>query len=256
MGSGTACILRRCGFKVILSEIPNPEAIRRTVTFSDAVFEGHSEVEDVRAKLVQSVEEMQAVLSQGEIPLFIDNADFLLSIKPHIYIDARMLKEKSEGFLDFADFTVGLGAGFQAGRDCSVVIETMRGHNLGKIIYEGGAMDDTKTPAELGGESVKRVIYSEQAGMIEWKVDFGDIVKEGEVLGQINDEIDVCTRVNGVVRGLISPRVKVRKNMKIADVDPRGLDIDYYSISDKARSIGRGALEAILVYLDKLQSEV
>jgi len=247
-GSAAAHVLKNTGFRVILSELAEPLAIRRTVTFSDAVYDKRSEVEGLTAELADE-HTFENVLEMNDIPVLIDDAGVILSLKPDLVVDARMLKSKSESLKHYAAFTVGLGTGFTAAEDCHAVIETMRGHDLGKIIWEGRAMADTGVPAELGGESNRRVIYSAAAGKAVWKVDFGDMVKRGEIIGRIDDGTKILAQIDGMVRGLISPQTPFGRKIKIADIDPRGEEVDYLSISDKSRSIGRGVLEAVLLYL-------
>ena len=248
VGSAAAHVLKNTGFRVILSELTEPLAIRRTVTFSDAIYDMRSEVEGIKAEFC-GLKMVEHVLTSNQIPLLIDDANTLLSLKPDIVIDARMLKRNNAGFKHFAPFTIGLGTGFTAGEDCHAVIETMRGHDLGRIIWEGRALADTGVPAELGGESNRRVIYSASAGKAEWDAGFGETVMSGDIIGRMDDGTKISAQINGMVRGLISPQSTFGKNVKIADIDPRGKEVDYLGISDKSRSIGRGVLEAVLVYL-------
>ena len=247
MGSAVAHILKRTGFRVIISELPYPLAIRRTVTFSDAVFGVPAEVEGITARRTDA-DSTGVVSNDSHIPLYIDDPEKLLSLKPDIVVDGRMLKDMSESFIHYAPFTIGLGTGFIAQVDCHIVIETMRGHTLGRIFKAGSALPDTKTPAELGGESLKRVIYAEGAGKVEWKVGFGDLVTVDDIIGRISNETEITAPISGIVRGLISPHTPIAPGAKIGDIDPRGKDIDFRSISDKACSIGRGVLEAVLIY--------
>lgn len=248
VGSAAAHVLKNTGFRVILSELPEPLAIRRTVTFSDAVYDQRAQVEGITAEFADA-RTFERVFEHHYIPLLIDHAPSILTLKPDLVIDARMLKNKSESFRHFAAFTVGLGSGFTAPEDCHAVIETMRGHDLGKIIWEGRAMADTGVPAELGGESNRRVVYSSAAGKAVWKVCFGDLIGQGSVMGETTGGIEIIAPLGGIVRGLISPQTSFTDKTKIADIDPRGKEIDYLSISDKSRSIGRGVLEAVLLCL-------
>ena len=254
LGSAAACVLHNAGFPVFISELARPLAIRRTVTFSDAVFDGEFWVEEVKAVKCDT-DSIDTIISIGNIPFLLDEPNKLTAIQPHIIVDARMLKHYVDSIVDEAPFTIGLGCGFKAGRNCHAVIETMRGHNLGRILWEGSAQTDTRIPGEIGGESARRVIYAGAEGAVEWRVDFGDIVGEGDIIGIIDRNHEIRAPFKGMVRGLISPNVRMAKGLKIADIDPRGEDVDYKSISDKARAVGRGVLEAVLVYLQQNDSD-
>jgi xanthine dehydrogenase accessory factor len=245
LGSAAAVSLRRVGLRVLLSEIENPLAIRRTVAFSDAVFgESVKKVEGISSKLTD-LNDHKYVMDNGIIPVVIDQDGIIVKVLPDVIIDARMLKISMKSMIHDARFTVGLGPGFTAGETCHAVIETNRGHSLGRIIWDGSAIPDTGIPGNLGGETEKRVIRATASGRIEWNVDFGEKVDAGQNLGLINGQKEVISFISGMVRGLISPKISVVKNMKIADIDPRGSAIDVYEISDKARSVGRGVLESI-----------
>ncbi|MCH8070204.1 MAG: EF2563 family selenium-dependent molybdenum hydroxylase system protein [Candidatus Marinimicrobia bacterium] len=250
LGSATAHILHNVGFHVFLSELPLPLAIRRTVTFSDAVFLGETEVEGTKA-VYYDINSIPEKTPPDHIPIQVDSPENILRLQPNILVDARMIKQYRENMMDYAPFVIGLGPGFEVGENCHVVIETMRGHDLGRIIWNGAALPNTKVPGEVGGETVRRVIYAPAEGTLEWQVDFGEIVSENDLMGTINKKYEIRAPFRGIVRGLISPQVLMRKGLKIADVDPRGEVVDYKSISDKSRSIGRGVLEAILIHLRK-----
>lgn len=253
MASAVAVVLQRVGFPVILTELPIPLAIRRTVCFSDAMLDGTAAVEGIQAvKLDYPSEgfEPSEGLTSGKIPVLTDSKELMKNIKPEFYIDARLLKKSVKDRRSLAQFTVGLGPGFTVGENCNVIIETMRGHNLGRVIWHDSAAPNTGVPGKIGGESAKRVVYSPGVGNIKWLVDFGEIVKQNQVLGKLG-EIEIKSHINGIVRGLISPKVNMTKGMKIADVDPRGIEVDYTTISDKARCVGRGVLEAIMIHLNQ-----
>ncbi len=249
LGSAVACVLHRCGFSVILTELPQPLAIRRPVTFSDAMLTGESAVEGItgiraipdQVDEILQKEEAIAVLEDGYIRRILSRKDIL--------VDARMLKKAVPDMRKDAFLVIGLGPGFTVGENCHAVIETHRGHDLGRVIRLGSPQADTGVPGEIGGESGKRVIRAPADGVVTWQVDFGQIVKQGQVIGIVNGA-EIITPIGGMVRGLISPKVAVSKGMKIADVDPRGETVDYQKISDKALCIGRGVLEVILVLYD------
>lgn len=248
IGSATAVSLTKAGFKVVISEINPPLAIRRTVTFSDAVIDGDTSVVGIQVKL-QTLEQYRNQDTRGFIPLFIDDPNQILSLKPSIIIDARMIKSYNEDYRGWANHVIGFGPGFSANQNCHTVIETMRGHNLGKIISVGEPMKNTDIPGIIGGESNRRVLYASNKGKLEWDVDFGDIIEEKQRLGTIDNTIEILAPFSGMVRGLIHPAVPMKPGLKIADVDPRGKEIDFTSLSDKSRSLGRAALEAIMIFI-------
>ncbi len=251
MASAVGVVLHRVGFPVVLTELPIPFAIRRTVCFSDAMLNGSAEVEGIQA-IKTDYNNYLDIIRNRKIPVLTDSIEIIKNIKPKFLIDARLLKISVSDRRSLSQFTVGLGPGFTVGKNCDAVIETMRGHNLGRVIWQGSASPNTGVPGKIGGESAKRVIRSKGAGKISWLVDFGEIVKQNQVLGNLG-EIEIKSHINGIVRGLISPKVNTTKGMKIADVDPRGMEVDYTTISDKARCVGRGVLEAIMVHLKQFQ---
>ena len=249
MASAVAVVLHRVGFSVVMTELSIPLAIRRTVAFSDAILDGTTQVEGIQSVKADCNNYLD-ILRNRNIPVLIDSIEIIKNIKPEFYVDARLLKYSVEDRRLLAQFTIGLGPGFMVGENCNVIIETMRGHNLGRVIWQGSASPNTGVPGKLGGESAKRVIYSPGVGIIKWLVDFGDIVEQNQVLGKIGG-IEINSHISGIVRGLISPKVGAIRGMKIADVDPRGIEVDYKTVSDKARCVGRGVLEAIMVHLNQ-----
>ena len=251
MASAVGAVLHRVGFSVILTELPIPLAIRRTVCFSDAMLNGSAEVEGIQA-IKTDYNNYFDIIRNRKIPVLTDSIEIIKNIKPEFLIDARLLKKSVNDRRSLSQFTVGLGPGFTVGKNCDAIIETMRGHNLGRVIWQGSASPNTGVPGKIGGESAKRVVYSPGVGNIKWLVKFGEIVKQNQVLGKIG-EIEIKSHISGIIRGLISPKVNTTKGMKIADVDPRGKEVDYATISDKARCVGRGVLEAIMVHLKQFQ---
>ncbi len=249
LASAAGVVLHRVGFAVVLTELPIPLAIRRTICFSDAMLNGTAEVEGIKAVRAE-LDNYRDILGNGKIPVLTDLIEIIKDIKAEFLIDARMLKKLTTDWRSLSQFTIGLGPGFTVGENCAAIIETMRGHNLGRVIWQGSASLNTGVPGKIGGESVKRVVYSSGVGNIKWLVDFGEIVKQNQVLGKIG-EIEIKSHISGMIRGLISPKVNTTKGMKIADVDPRGKDVDYATISDKARCVGRGVLEAIMIRLNQ-----
>ncbi|MBT3251564.1 MAG: EF2563 family selenium-dependent molybdenum hydroxylase system protein [Candidatus Marinimicrobia bacterium] len=246
LGSAAANSLYKCGFNIVLTDLQNPMAIRRNVSYCTAVHEKTITIEGVTARYCKS-EDISDVLSNGEIPLFVDDESIIENIQPSIIIDARMLKKELEGNMTTLPFVIGLGPGFNAGKNCHLVIETNRGHNLGRIISNGMTAADTGIPGNIAGESANRVIRAPKDGVVNWQVDLGEIVTKNQLMGTINNNTEIRATLNGLVRGLIMNGHHVSENMKIADIDPRGLSVDYQAISDKARSIGRAVLEAVLI---------
>jgi len=252
LGSAVAHLLHRIGLHVYISDVIPPLAIRRAVTFSCAVIEEYSEVEGVEAKKAQALE-LDFSKRWDHIPMFEDDPEKLKAFKPTVIIDARMLKKYPENCLSWADLVIGLGPGFEAGTNCHRAIETMRGHNLGRIISSGSPQKDTGIPGNLGGETSKRLIRATRSGRIKWFSPFGELVKKGQKLGIINNEKPIFAPLDGMIRGMISEQTPVIRGMKIGDIDPRGGEVQYRQISDKARCIAAGVFEAIILHHNEQQ---
>ena len=239
IASGTIQKLYRSGFNVLVLEIEKPTAIRRNVAFSDAIYNGEATVEGIKAIRAYNLNDINNA--------FKNKGDFINKIKPFAVVDAILAKKNLGTNKNMAPITIALGPGFEAGVDVDVVIETMRGHNLGRLIFDGYAMPNTGVPGEIAGYSKERVIYSEANGIIKNLKSIGDIVKKDEVLALI-DGHKVLAPIDGLLRGLIKDGTMVRIGLKIGDIDPRLKEIDNYTtISDKARNIGGGVLEALLM---------
>lgn len=248
IASGTIQKLYRSGFKVVVLEVEKPTAIRRNVAFSDAIYNGETEVEGIKAIKVSSIDEIKEAHKNKFIPIIVDeNASIIKELKPLAVIDAILAKKNLGTNKEMAPITIALGPGFEAGVDVDVVIETMRGHNLGRLIFSGFAKPNTGVPGEIGGFSKERVIYSEANGKIKNISKIGDIVEKNQVLAYIGD-IEVLAPISGLLRGIIKDGTEVSKGLKIGDVDPRLKEVENYTtISDKARNIGGGVLEALLI---------
>ena len=253
IATGTIHKLHRCGFKVVILEIENPSAIRRSVCFSEAVYENKIVVENVVCEKANNLEEVYSILDRDNIPVIIDpSGKYIEKLKPLALVDAILAKKNLGTKKDMAPITIALGPGFCAGRDVDIVIETMRGHDLGRIIEKGYAIANTSIPGVVNGVSRDRVIYSSASGIISNVKEIGDIVKKGEVIAIINDtENETITKVkatiDGVLRGIIRDKSKIKERLKIADIDARIEEVkNSYTISDKARTIAGGVLEAIL----------
>ena len=243
LATGVALRLHRAGIKLVLTELPQPLAVRRTVSFSEAVYEGQHTVEGVTARLVEP-EELSVVLDAGEIPVLVDpNADVLLSsfIFP-VVIDARLTKQSPGPLPTNPPLHIGLGPGFHAGKDCHAVIETRRSHTLGRVYWTGGTQADSGEPE---GDR-RRVLRAPKDGTLIGHAKIGDHVEQGQIVAVVSDQYPVISPFKAVLRGLIRPGLHVTKGLKIGDVDPRDDPSACYLVSDKALAIGGGVLEAIL----------
>ncbi|SHJ71458.1 xanthine dehydrogenase accessory factor [Dethiosulfatibacter aminovorans DSM 17477] len=246
VASGTIKRLHEAGFKVIVLEIENPTAIRRTVSYSQCVFDGTVTIEGTTARLCRTLEEVDDAHFKGEIPVVIDpKGEMIDIIQPQVLIDAILAKKNLGTDKSMADIVIALGPGFEAGVDVDAVIETNRGHNLGRVIYEGKPQANTGAPGNIGGYTVERVIYSSGNGEIKVFCDIGSLVEKDEVIAEVEGK-EIRSKIKGVIRGMIADKTHVFKGMKIGDVDPRNEVKNCYGISDKARAVGGGVLEAIL----------
>ena len=245
LATGVAQKLWHAGFALVILEKETPLAIRRTVALSSAMQEGAYRVEDMLGRRISDPDECQKTWAANEIPLLVDpDCRSLAVLKPTIVVDAILAKRNLGMHTGLAPVTIALGPGFRAPQDVDVVIETMRGHQLGRLILDGEAMANTGVPGEVGGKSSERVVHAPVAGCVRHKRKIGDRVKRGEILFYL-DETPVFSPLDGTLRGLIAQGMALPKGMKCADVDPRPEeDVDCLSISDKARSLGGAVLEA------------
>lgn len=247
IASGTIQKLHNSGFKVLILEVEKPTAIRRLVCYGEAVYEGEITVEGITSKLVSSINEVEETWRRNQIPVLIDPKGLSIDkIRPGIVVDAILAKKNIGTHIAMADITLALGPGFVAGKDVHAVVETMRGHNLGRIIFKGEAMKNTGVPGEIKGFSKERVIYSPSCGTIINMRKIGDIVKAGETLATVNG-FEVKATIDGVLRGIIRDGSDASEGLKIADIDPRLEEQqNCFTISDKARALGGAVLETIL----------
>jgi len=251
LASGVAVRLFRAGFSVMILEVDHPTVIRLPVSFARAVYEGKAIVEEIEAVLIPSWEKAKDTIKQGKIPVLIDpKGSCIKKLSPIVLVDAILAKRNLGTKIDQAPLVIGLGPGFTAGEDVKVVIETERGHNLGRVLYQGQAAPDTGIPGEVGGESKRRLLRAPAEGKIIPLRKIEDLVKEGEVIAEV-EGIPLKAEISGVLRGLIYPQSWVTKGMKIGDIDPRGIKEYCFTVSDKARSIGGAVLEAVCTYLNK-----
>ncbi len=246
LGSGVAHRLYAAGYDVAILEIEQPLVIRRAVAFATAVFDGSVTVEGVGAMCVTDVAQARATLAGRVIPVLVDRQGMTLAaLQPAALVDARLAKRKLDTRMSDAPLVIALGPGFVAGRDAHAVIETQRGHDLGRVIWQGEAAPDSGVPGAVGGEAITRLLRAPSAGAFRSVRQIGDQVAAGETVGYVSDSAVICA-INGVLRGIIHDGVNVPAGLKIGDVDPRGMVEHCFTISDKARAIGGGVLEALL----------
>ncbi|MBQ6342632.1 MAG: EF2563 family selenium-dependent molybdenum hydroxylase system protein [Anaerolineaceae bacterium] len=247
LASGIALRLWRCGYRVILSELPVPLCIRRTIAFSSAVFDGSAKVENAEGILIHSTAEVEDIWKENKLPVIVDEtAEQILSLHPDVLIDARIIKTwRDDTHLTDAALVIGLGPGFTAGKNAHCVIETNRGHNLGRVFWSGSAEPNTGVPGTIKGEGIRRVVKAPCAGVFEPTVEIGDSVEIGDLIAKISGT-EIRAQLAGVVRGIIYPGITVQEKLKIMDIDPRGKREHCFTVSDKATALGGGVLEAIL----------
>jgi xanthine dehydrogenase accessory factor len=249
LASGVAWRLHHCGMKVLITEIPKPLAVRRTVSFCEAVYSEEVILEGVRACLIDDGPKAWEIWDRGDIPVIVDPDCRIKDLmKPRVLVDAILAKENIGTSKDDAPLVIALGPGFTAGVDAHYVVETNRGHHLGRLLLDGGAEPNTGKPGAVMGITFDRVLRAPDDG--EWKSDLniGDFIKKGDRIGAVNG-IPVTAAIDGVIRGMIHPGIPVRKGLKIGDIDPRGIRDYCFSISEKALAIGGGVLEGILRFL-------
>lgn len=250
MATGVAHRLASCRFKVCMTETSNPQAVRREVAFSEAIFDSEKEVEGIAARKVVSADHISEIWREEKIPILIDpDAKVKDFLKPDILIDATLAKKNLGTRITDALLVIGLGPGFHAGEDVHRVIETNRGHDLGRIISTGEAEPNTGIPGSIAGYTEERVIRAPKAGNFKALKKIGDGVRANEKVGMVGNAA-VRSRIAGVIRGLLRDGTEVWKGMKLGDVDPRGIKAHCHSISDKARTISGGVLQAIVEYFN------
>ena len=255
LASGIALRLHHAGFDIAMTEIAAPLSVRRTVCFSQAVYEGSSRVEDAGAVLVSEETGMKEAWRAKRIAVFVDpDADIVRSLRPAVLIDAIMAKKNTGTSITDAPVVIALGPGFRAGVDCHAVIETQRGHTLGRVITEGCALPNTGVPGDIGGFTLQRLLRSPADGVFEALASIGDAVKKGDTVAVVHTgtgsgsggDIPVKAEIDGTLRGILPSGIAVKRGMKAGDVDPRCERSHCFTVSDKALAIGGGVLEAVL----------
>ena len=247
LASGVIHRLYRCGYKVLILESERPSAIRREVSFCEAVYDGEAFVEGVLSHKIEDVSECDKVWKLKEIPLLVDETGESIScLKPAAVIDGILAKRNLGTSREMAPLTIALGPGFTAGEDVDYVVETKRGHDLGRIIEEGEAFPNTGIPGIIAGAGKERVIHSPAAGVIRNQSKIADLVEKGQVIATV-DGTPVYASLTGILRGIIRDGYQVDKGMKIADIDPRKEEKkNCNTISDKARCIAGSVVEILL----------
>lgn len=254
LASGIALRLHRAGFQIVILELEKPLAVRRTVSFCEAVYEGKQTVEGVTARLV-SPDQLQDALDANEIPVLIDphanilRNQFLTSPQSTFVIDARLMKTAPDPLDVKIPLHIGLGPGFNAGENCHAVIETRRGHTLGRVYWSGSAQPDSGLP---DGDP-RRVLRAPHDGVLTAHAKIGDHLEEGQLIAEINSQSEITSPFKGILRGIIRPGIEIAQGMKIGDVDVRDDSSACDLVSDKALAVGGGVLEAILTFKRTLE---
>ncbi|MGH2605817.1 MAG: selenium-dependent molybdenum cofactor biosynthesis protein YqeB [Anaerolineales bacterium] len=250
LATGVAARLWRSGFAVVVTEIARPRAVRRLVALAEAVYAGQVEVEDLRGVLVDGEGEVRRALDTRAIPVVVDpEADIRLRLEPGALVDGRMRKAPPELGMDGAPLVIGLGPGFTAGRDCHAVVETNRGHTMGRVAWEGMALPDTQIPEPVAGADVERVLRAPADGVLQARLDLGSLVRKGEAIAEVDGTV-LKAPFDGALRGLLHDGLSVERGEKIGDLDPRADPTYCRLISDKSLAVGGGVLEALLSRLE------
>lgn len=246
LASGIALRLYRAGFQVVMTDLPSPTCIRRTVSFSQAIRQGQARVEDVTASLAHSPADVGGILARGEIAVLVDpKAACVPLLRPRVLVDAILAKRNLGTRITDASVVIAAGPGFTAGVDCHAVVETMRGHTLGRVIWEGSALPNTNVPGLIGGFAGERVLRAPADGVFRQLGEIGDRVHAGDRVGTVEGLPVVC-QIDGILRGILLDGTPVHRGMKSGDVDPRCCPEHCLLASDKALAVGGGVLEAAL----------
>ena len=248
LATGTAVRLYRAGFQVVMTDVAQPTAVRRTVAFSQCIYDGQTTVEGITARKAENRDQVRDILAAGEIPVLVDPQASILPQLPFMaVVDAILAKKNLGTTISDAPIVLALGPGFTAGTDCHGVIETKRGHDLGRLILEGAAIPNTGVPGDVGGYTTERIIRAPADGPFEPVAQIGQQVNLGDVVAKVNG-IPVTAQLTGIVRGMLPAGIPVTAGMKSGDIDPRCEVRHCFTVSDKARAIGGGVLEGILYF--------
>lgn len=246
LATGSAIRVHRAGFQVVMTDIERPTAVRRTVAFCQCMYDGAVAVEGITARRVAGREESLEILARGEIPILMDPEAHILKELPFdAVVDAILAKHNLGTKITDAPIVLALGPGFTAGVDCHGVVETMRGHDLGRLLTEGSAVPNTGVPGDIGGYTTQRLIRATADGIFEPVAQIGQMVKEGELVARVSGT-PVYAQMSGLVRGMLPAGLEVIKGMKSGDIDPRCEVRHCFTVSDKARAIAGGVLEGLL----------
>ncbi|MBI3128245.1 MAG: EF2563 family selenium-dependent molybdenum hydroxylase system protein [Candidatus Tectomicrobia bacterium] len=262
LATGTAHRLFRAGFPVIVTEVENPTMVRRTVAFAECLYSGRIEVEGVEARPAkggtpgEKLAAARALLAEGVVPVVVDPEAAIVSLaRPAALVDAILAKRNLGTRMDQAGVVVALGPGFSAGEDAHAVIETARGHDIGRVILSGPAEPNTGVPGDIGGYTTERLLRSPARGRFEPICRIGDRVEKGQPVGLVAGR-EVRAQIAGVLRGLVREGLEVTEGFKVGDVDPRAKPAHCFTISDKSRAVAGGVLEAIMMFLFGVHSTV
>ncbi len=248
LATGVAIRLHRVGIRILVVETHRPLAVRRTVSFAQAVYDGEVEIEDITGCLIDSPDRLDEVWENRKVPVIVDpDLALLEQFPPLALIDARMRKKNVKLSMDLAPLVVGLGPGFTAGENCHAAVETNRGHFLGRVCWECSPEADTGIPGSVQNYASERVLHAPVSGQVTAAVKIGDWVEKDELIMQI-DGTEIRASFSGLVRGLIYPGLHVEKGVKVGDIDPRNEPFRCWYVSDKSLAIGGGALEALLTH--------
>ena len=254
LATGVMHRLSRAGFAVMATELPHPTVLRRTVAFAEAVTLGQMTVEGITACRASSIEDVQAALKHGLVPIVVDPGGTVFrQLQPGVLVEATLSKYNSGITKDDAPVVIALGPGYEAGKDVHAVIETNRGHNLGRVYLQGFAEPDTGVPGTIGGYAGERLLRAPCAGRLYGVRQIGDQVQAGETIAVVksNEEtISITAAISGILRGLVRNELEVNIGMKVGDIDPRAVREHCFTISDKSRAIGGGVLEAIMYFMN------
>jgi xanthine dehydrogenase accessory factor len=259
VATGVIHRLVRSGFAVMATELARPTVLRRSVAFAEAVTLGEMTVEDVSARLATTPEDIQAIIAGGFVPIVVDpDGIILMQMQPTIMVEATLSKHNSGVTILDAPIVIALGPGYEAGKDVHAVIETNRGHNLGRVYLQGSAEADTGVPGTIGGYASERLLRAPDAGILYSLRQIGDAVQSGETVAVVKDAgtalascepTPVIATISGILRGIVRDGLEVSAGMKVGDIDPRAVREHCFTISDKSRAVAGGVLEAILYLL-------